>query len=85
MLSLNELRSPERGKMFIFWYISIFRNMFLSFVFSQGIRVRNLSSRGPQQETEQKKNKTKIEGNTDGVLRSGNTPPPPPDSIIDKK
>lgn len=62
MLSLNELRSPERGKMFIFWYISIFRNLFLSFVFSQGIRVRNLSSRGPQQESEQKKIKQKSRG-----------------------
>lgn len=73
MLSLNELRSPERGEMFIFWYISIFRNLFLSFVFSQGIRVRNLSSRGPQQEREQKK----IEGYTDEILRSEITLPLP--------
>ena len=40
---------------------------------SQGIRVRNLSSRGPQQEREQKK----IEGYTDEILRSEITLPLP--------
>lgn len=84
MLSLNELRSPERGKMLIFWYISIFRNLFLSFVFSQDFRVRNLSSRGPQQESEQKKIKQN-RGEHREDFHSENIPPIPPDSIIDKK
>ncbi len=67
--------------MFNFMVISIFRNLFLSFVFSQGIRGQDGQGMRPQQEGEQgrpkQKNKTKIEGNPVEVQESGTTPPLP--------
>ena len=45
--------------MFNFMVISIFRNLFLSFVFSQGIRGQDGQGMRPQQEGEQDRPKQK--------------------------